>query len=54
MRQQQTIAFARETAGIAAPETVPELAEYPAFEMLQHLVPRLVAEDPKFAAITTV
>ncbi len=53
VRQQQTIAFARETAGIPEPETVPELAEYPAFEMLQHLVPRLVAEDPKFAAIAS-
>jgi broad specificity phosphatase PhoE len=53
VRQQQTIAFARETAGIPEPQTVPELAEYPAFEMLQHLVPRLVAEDPKFAAIAS-
>lgn len=53
-RQQQTIAFAREAAGdaaIPAPETMPELAEYPAFEMLQHLVPRLVEDDPKFAAL---
>jgi broad specificity phosphatase PhoE len=30
-----------------------ELAEYPAFEMLQHLVPRLVTEDPKFEALKT-
>lgn len=52
-RQQQTIAFARETAGIPEPTTVPELAEYPAFEMLQHLVPRLVADDPKFAQLTS-
>ena len=53
VRQQQTIAFARETAGIPAPETVPELAEYPGFELLQHFVPRLVAEDPRFAALTS-
>lgn len=57
-RQIQTAAFAREASdalGIAlpAPTELPELAEYPAFEMLQHLVPRLVAEDPKFAAIKT-
>ena len=52
-RQQQTIALARETLGIPAPETVPELAEYPAFAMLEHFVPRLIAEDPKFAAMKT-
>lgn len=53
VRQQQTITIARETAGLDAHETLPELAEYPAFEMLQHLIPRLVAEDPKFAQLTT-
>lgn len=57
-RQVRTAAFARESAdalGIAlpAPTQIAELAEYPAFEMLQHLVPRLVAEDPKFAALTS-
>lgn len=57
-RQVQTAAFAREASdalGIAlpAPTVLAELAEYPAFEMLQHLVPRLVAEDPKFAALTS-
>ncbi|MGE3769058.1 MAG: histidine phosphatase family protein [Kofleriaceae bacterium] len=57
-RQVQTAAFACESAdalGIAlpAPTQIAELAEYPAFEMLQHLVPRLVAEDPKFAALTS-
>ncbi len=57
-RQVQTAAFAIEGAA-AAGTTLPaarellELAEYPAFEMLQHLVPRLVAEDPKFEAIKT-
>ena len=53
VRQQQTIGSARETAGIPEPTTMPELAEYPAFEMLQHFVPRLVVEDPKFAQIKT-
>jgi broad specificity phosphatase PhoE len=57
-RQQQTIAFATEAAAAAgtdlpAASTLPELAEYPAFEMLQHLMPRLVAEDPKFAQLQT-
>lgn len=54
VRQQQTITIAREAAQLATTvETLPELAEYPAFEMLQHLIPRLVAEDPKFAQLTT-
>lgn len=57
-RQQQTIAVASEAAavlGVTLPvaSTLAELAEYPAFEMLQHLVPRLVAEDPKFAQLTS-
>ncbi|MDQ3340500.1 MAG: histidine phosphatase family protein, partial [Myxococcota bacterium] len=54
VRQQQTITIARETAGASrAFETLPELAEYPAFEMLQHMIPRLVAEDPRFAELKT-
>lgn len=54
VRQQQTITIARETAALATDvETLPELAEYPAFEMLQHMIPRLVAEDPKFAQLTS-
>jgi broad specificity phosphatase PhoE len=57
-RQQQTIALACEDAlavGAQPPAvtTLTELAEYPAFEMLQHLMPRLVAEDGKFAQLTT-
>lgn len=55
-RQQQTIAIASEAAAAAGVELppatkLPELAEYPAFEMLHHLMPRLVAEDPKFATL---
>jgi len=52
-RQQQTAAFARETAELPAPTTLPELAEYPGFEMVTHLLPKLVAEDPAFAALAT-
>jgi broad specificity phosphatase PhoE len=54
-RQQQTAHHAREGASGALPpvQTLDELAEYPAFEMLQHMVPRLVAEDPKFAQLTS-
>jgi broad specificity phosphatase PhoE len=54
VRQQQTIAFAREVATeLPATATLPELAEYPAFEMLKHMIPRLVAEDPKFKQLET-
>lgn len=58
VRQQQTIGVATEAArvlgaSVPAQQTLAELAEYPAFEMLQHLVPRLVAEDPKFAQLMT-
>ncbi len=57
-RQVQTGAFAVEAAAEAGcvlpqPTELLELAEYPAFEMLQHLVPRLVAQDPKFEALKT-
>ncbi len=57
-RQQQTIELAAAqatTLGAMLPtvQTLPELAEYPAFEMLQHLMPRLVADDPKFAQLTS-
>ena len=53
-RQRDTAALAREALpSLPAPVVVDELAEYPAFEMLQHLIPRLVAEDARFAALTT-
>jgi broad specificity phosphatase PhoE len=57
-RQQQTIAFATEAAAAAgvqvpAATMLDGLAEYPAFEMLTHLMPKLVAEDPKFAQLAT-
>jgi broad specificity phosphatase PhoE len=50
-RQQQTVGLACEVAKTPACQTLPELAEYPAFEMLQHMIPRLVAEDQKFAQL---
>jgi broad specificity phosphatase PhoE len=54
-RQQETAQYANEGAGGVLPpvQTLPELAEYPAFEMLQHMVPRLVAEDPRFEQLTS-
>lgn len=53
-RQQQTIAFAREVASnVPEPTTLPELAEYPAFAMLAHMMPRLVASDPRFKELET-
>lgn len=53
-RQRQTAQHATEAAAAASGPlppvvTLPGLAEYPAFEMLKHLVPRLVAVDPRFA-----
>jgi broad specificity phosphatase PhoE len=56
LRQRQTAEVASEAAsaaGSSLPELqlIPELAEYQAFEMLKHMIPRLVAEDPKFAAL---
>lgn len=52
-RQQQTAQYAREEAQLPELATIDELAEYPAFEMLKHMVPRLVAEDPAFAQLET-
>ena len=50
-RQQQTAAFARETAQLPEPITLPEFSEYPAFELVKHFLPKLVAEDAAFAAL---
>ena len=57
-RQQQTAQYAAEAAEATAGRLPPaqplaELAEYPAYELMQHLVPRLVAEDPEFAQLTS-
>jgi broad specificity phosphatase PhoE len=50
-RQQQTAAIACEAGELPAAETVAELAEYPAFDLVRHFLPKLVAEDPAFAAL---
>ena len=39
-------------AGIGGATVLDELAEYPAFAMVQHFLPRLVAEEPRFADLT--
>ncbi len=53
VRQQRTCALACEVAGtLPAATTLAELSEYPAFDLLQHFMPKLVATDPKFAALT--
>jgi broad specificity phosphatase PhoE len=53
VRQVGTASIAAEEAGnLPAPTTLQELAEYPAFDLLQHFMPKLVAADPKFAALT--
>jgi broad specificity phosphatase PhoE len=53
-RQVETYASARDgakEAGLELPEptVLAELAEYPAFELVHHLMPRLVQEEPRFA-----
>ncbi|HTR49576.1 MAG TPA: histidine phosphatase family protein [Kofleriaceae bacterium] len=54
-RQLETAARAAETAGdsLPAPTQIAELAEYPAFELVTRLLPRLIAEDARFAQLAT-
>ncbi|HEY1556007.1 MAG TPA: histidine phosphatase family protein [Kofleriaceae bacterium] len=54
-RQIETATSAAETAAGALPAqtTLPELAEYPAFELISRLMPRLAAEDTRFARLAT-
>ncbi|HSN25401.1 MAG TPA: histidine phosphatase family protein [Kofleriaceae bacterium] len=52
-RHAQTAAFAREGASLPEPTLLPEFAEYPAFDLVTRLLPKLVAEDPAFAALPT-
>src|SRR6267142_4607563 len=54
-RQIETAAVATEAASGALPTatSLAELAEYPAFDLIQHFMPKLVAEDPKFAMFPT-
>ncbi|CAN5912852.1 histidine phosphatase family protein [soil metagenome] len=51
-RQRETAANMVEGTAVS-PVELAGLAEYPAFEMLQHLMPRLVKEDPKFAQLSS-
>jgi broad specificity phosphatase PhoE len=41
-----------EGAGVGDATVLDELAEYPAFAMVQQFMPRLLAEDPRFAELT--
>jgi len=41
-----------ELGGVGHATVIDELAEYPAFAMVQQFLPRLVAEDPRFAELT--
>jgi broad specificity phosphatase PhoE len=54
-RQAETAAGAIEAAGgaLTAATTIDQLAEYPAFDLLQHFLPKLIAEDPAFAALSS-
>jgi len=40
-------------AGLTGATVIDELAEYPAFAMVQQFMPRLIAEDSRFAELTT-
>ena len=52
-RHVQTAQLAAEAAAnLPEPTALDELSEYPAFELLQHFMPKLVAHDPKFAQLT--
>lgn len=53
VRHAQTAEIAGEAAGtLPEPVMLDAFAEYPAFAMLQHFMPKLIAEDPRFAALT--
>jgi broad specificity phosphatase PhoE len=56
VRQRTTAEHMREACAEAGRELpaiieLPELSEYPAFELLRHWVPKLAEEDPAFAAL---
>jgi len=52
-RQRDTVARAAEAGELPAAQLLDALAEYPAFELIHKLMPRLVAEDAAFAALAT-
>lgn len=41
-----------EYAGVTSLTVIEELAEYPAFAMIHHFMPRLIAEDARFAELS--
>jgi broad specificity phosphatase PhoE len=51
VRQRQTAAVAAEHGKLPAAVELAELAEYPGFDMVTRFLPKLVAEDPAFAAL---
>jgi broad specificity phosphatase PhoE len=58
VRQRDTALHLREAAAEAGralpePELLDELTEYPAFELLRALLPRLAGEDPQLAALAS-
>lgn len=52
-RHQQTFDHAREPGGLPEPTLLADFAEYPAVELLSRLMPKLIAEDPRFAQLPT-
>jgi len=54
-RQQQTLEHAVAACDAKLPVHVDHagLAEYPAFKILEHFIPRLASEDPRFAELAT-
>jgi broad specificity phosphatase PhoE len=53
VRHAQTAQHAADEAGgLPEPVVLDELAEYPAFAMLHHFMPRLIAEDARFALLS--
>jgi broad specificity phosphatase PhoE len=51
-RHQQTFEHAHAASVLPSPTMLPGFAEYPAMELLQHFMPKLVAEDARFAQLT--
>ena len=53
-RHQETFKYASEAGNLPEATLQPGLAEYPAVELLHHFMPRLVAEDARFAELPKV
>ena len=50
-RHAETLALAREGAQLPEAHALPELAEYPAFDLVTKFLPKLIHEDTAFAAL---